>query len=127
MEEALKNLKDISKSFQQFMGSLEKVGKQINKIHNLVEEKIGMLSKDTHNMVEFIKKEDEKSNKLISDLAEKTTSEIKRFYDYFELEKINKMIKDLKTEIKVPELKGATTPEDLKSVLSEIKKIVKRI
>ncbi|MFX0132555.1 MAG: hypothetical protein ACFFDN_02795 [Candidatus Hodarchaeota archaeon] len=58
MEEALKNLKKISKSFQQFMGSLEKVGKQINKIHNLVDEKIGMLSKDTHNMVELIKKED---------------------------------------------------------------------
>jgi len=124
MEEALKNLKNISTSFEQFMGSLDKVVKQINKIHNLVDEKIGMLSNDTRNVIEFIKKEDEKSNKLISDLAENTITEIKKFYYYFELEKINNAIKDLKTDIKVPELKEITTPEDLKKVLTEIKEIV---
>ncbi|MFX1451609.1 MAG: hypothetical protein ACFFCM_12240 [Promethearchaeota archaeon] len=127
MEEALKNLKNISKSFEQFMGSLDKVVKQINKIHNLVDEKIGMLSNDTRNVIEFIKIEDEKSNKLISDLAETTITEIKKFYDYFELEKINKVIKDLKTDIKVPELEEITTPEDLKKVLTELKEIVTKI
>ena len=127
MEEALKNLKNISKSFEQFMGSLDKVAKQINKIHNLVDDKIGMLSKDTRDIVDFIKAEDEKSNKLISDLAEKNITEIKRFYNYFELEKLNKMVNDLKTDIKPPDLKEKATTEDLKNVLNEIKEIVKFI
>ncbi len=127
MEEALKNLKNISKSFEQFMGSLDKVAKQINKIHNLVDEKIGILSKDTRDMVDFIKAEDQKSNKLISDLAEKNVTEIKKFFDYFELEKLNKMVNDLKTDIKSPDLKEKATPEDLKNILTEIKEIVKLI
>ncbi|MHA1378829.1 MAG: hypothetical protein ACTSRG_10645 [Candidatus Helarchaeota archaeon] len=125
MEETLKTLKEISKSFEQFVGTLEKTTKQINKIHNLVEEKIRLLSEDTRKIVDFIKKEDEKSNKMINDLAQNTINEIKRFYEYFELEKVNKIVQDLNTEIKVPELKQIKSGEDLKSTLSELKEIAK--
>ncbi len=127
MEETLNILKDISKSFEQFAGTLENATKQINKIHNLVNEKIGILSKDTRDMVEFIKKEDEKSNKLIRDLAENSINEIKRFYEYFELEKIKKMIKDIDAEISTPEIKKAASEDDLKSTLAELKEIAKII
>ncbi|MHA1298441.1 MAG: hypothetical protein ACTSO9_03255 [Candidatus Helarchaeota archaeon] len=127
MEETLKTLKNIAKSFEDFAVSLEKATQRINKIHNLVDEKIGMLSKDTHEMAEFIKKENEKSNKLIKDLVEETIKEIKMFYEYFELEKVNKMVQNLNTEISVPELKKTASTEELKTALSELKEISKQL
>lgn len=127
MEETLKTLKEISKSFEQFMGSLEKTTQRINRIHNLVDEKIGMISTDTHEMIEFIKKEDEKSNQLIKDLVEKTVNEIGKLYEYFELNKLKNIISNLDREIKFPDLEQIASIEELKSALSQIKEIYKFI
>lgn len=109
------------------MGSLEKTTQRINRIHNLVDEKIGMISTDTHEMIEFIKKEDEKSNQLIKDLVEKTVNEIGKLYEYFELNKLKNIISNLDREIKFPDLEQIASIEELKSALSQIKEIYKFI
>ena len=125
MEETLKTLKGIAKSFEQFSGALDKASERIKKIHNLVDEKIGLLSTDTRELAEFVKSENENSTKLVSNLVDDTIKEINRFYKYFELERVNKMVMDLNTEISVPELKKTASKDELASVLNELKEISK--
>ena len=127
MEETLKTLKSILKSFEKFQGTLDRTSAQISKIHNLVDEKLSMLSKDTHDMVKFIKTEDDKYNNMIKNLADKTIHEIERFYDFFELDKINKMLKDLDTEIVFPKIEEIASLEELKAVVSHIREISESI
>ena len=127
MEETLNILKNLSKSFEQFSGNLETTTQRINKIHNLVDEKLGMIADDIKQMMEFIEKEAQESNQMIKGLVDKTIIEINKFYEYFELEKVDKIIKDLKNEIKIPELKKTASVEELKVALSQIKEFSKLI
>ena len=127
MEETLNILKNISKSFEKFSGSLGTATRRINRIHNLVNEKLGMISDDIKKMMEFIEKEAKESNQMIEGLVDKTITEINKFYEYFELEKVDRILKDLKNEIKIPELKKTASIKELKAALSQIKEFSKLI
>jgi len=93
MNEASQMLKDL-------VLVMNKSSENIEKFNNLIEDKIVVLSDEIKGLNNYLKAEDDKYNKNLTETANRLEKEIKTLADFFNLKPLTDNLKSLTSEMK---------------------------